>query len=332
MMERRRAHGARQTTIFASEAAVREPSYIRLYHQGQLEGRVQQAIKLLKECRLCPRQCKVDRIHDEKGICRTGRKAIIASFHAHHGEESPLVGRFGSGAIFFSYCNLLCSFCQNYEISHLGEGSEIKAEDLAGMMLELQRRGCHNINLVTPTHVVPQILEALLVAVDKGLSIPLVYNTSGYDRVPTLQLLRGIVDIYMPDFKFWDRKWAKRYCSAPDYREVAVQALKEMHFQVGDLVLDSNGIAERGLLVRHLVMPHGVSGTKEIMEFLAKEISPHTYVNVMDQYRPCGTAYEDDYIHRRISGKEYSEALQWARDAGLNRLDQRQDLRLLFRI
>jgi putative pyruvate formate lyase activating enzyme len=274
----------------------------------------------------------VDRLHDEKGICRTGRRAIVASFHAHHGEESPLVGRFGSGAIFFSYCNLLCSFCQNFEISHLGEGAEIEAEDLAAIMLELQQRGCHNINLVTPTHVAPQILEALLVAVDKGLSIPLVYNTSGYERVETLQLLRGIVDIYMPDFKFWDEQWAKRYCSAPDYREAAAQALKEMYFQVGDLVVDSNGIAERGLLVRHLVMPHGVSGTKEVMEFLAKEISPHTYLNVMDQYRPCGTAYQDEYINRRISGKEYSEALQWARDAGLKRLDQRQELHLLFRI
>jgi len=324
--------GSWRTTIFACEAGVREPSYIRLYNQGHFERRVKQATRLLEECRLCPRQCKVDRLHDEKGICRTGRRAIVASFHAHHGEESPLVGRFGSGTIFFSYCNLLCSFCQNYEISHQGEGAEIEAKDLAAIMLELQQRGCHNINLVTPTHVVPQILEALLLAVDNGLSIPLVYNSSGYDRVPTLRLLRGIVDIYMPDCKFWDEQWAKRYCNAPDYREVAAQALKEMHTQVGDLVVDSNGIAERGLLVRHLVMPHGVSGIKEVMEFLAREISPHTYVNVMDQYRPCGTAYQDEYIHRRISGKEYSEAIQWALDAGLKRLDQRQDLRLLFRM
>jgi len=309
-----------------------EPSYIRLYNQGVLAGRVAQAIQLLKECSLCPRQCKVDRLHDEKGVCRTGRKAIVASFHAHHGEESPLVGKFGSGTIFFSYCNLLCCFCQNYEISHLGEGAEIGAKELAAIMLELQQRGCHNINLVTPTHVVPQILEALLLAVENGLSIPLVYNSSGYDRVPTLQLLRGIVDIYMPDFKFWDEQWAKRYCNAPDYRERAAGALKEMHSQVGDLVMDSHGIAERGLLVRHLVMPRGVSGTKEVMEFLAREISPRTYVNVMDQYRPCGTAYQDEFIDRGISEKEYSAALQWARDAGLERFDQRQGFRLLFRI
>ena len=309
-----------------------EPSYIRLYNQGVLAGRVAQAIQLLKECSLCPRQCKVDRLHDEKGVCRTGRKAIVASFHAHHGEESPLVGKFGSGTIFFSYCNLLCCFCQNYEISHLGEGAEIGAKELAAIMLELQQRGCHNINLVTPTHVVPQILEALLLAVENGLSIPLVYNSSGYDRVPTLQLLRGIVDIYMPDFKFWDEQWAKRYCNAPDHRERAAGALKEMHSQVGDLVMDSHGIAERGLLVRHLVMPRGVSGTKEVMEFLAREISPRTYVNVMDQYRPCGTAYQDEFIDRGISEKEYSAALQWARDAGLERFDQRQGFRLLFRI
>jgi putative pyruvate formate lyase activating enzyme len=311
---------------------MREPSYIRLYNQGHLEGRVQRAIQLLKECRLCPRQCKVDRIHDEKGFCRTGRKAIVASFNAHYGEESPLVGRFGSGTIFFSYCNLLCCFCQNYEISHQGEGAEIEAKELAAIMLELQQRGCHNVNLVTPTHVVPQILEALLLAVDNGLSIPIVYNSSGYDLASTLELLRGVVDIYMPDFKFWDGQWAKRYCNAPDYRDIAVSALKEMHSQVGDLEVDSQGIAERGLLVRHLVMPHGLSGTKEVMEFIAKEISPNTYVNVMDQYRPCGMAYQDEFIDRRIRTNEYSEALEWAQDAGLKRLDQRQDFRLLFRI
>lgn len=274
----------------------------------------------------------MDRLNDERGFCRTGRRARVASFHAHYGEESPLVGRFGSGTIFFSSCNLLCCFCQNYEISHQGEGAEIEAKDLAAIMLELQQRGCHNINVVTPTHVVPQILEALLLAVENGLSIPIVYNSGGYDRVPTLELLREIVDIYMPDFKFWDEQWAERYCNASDYREIAVSALKEMYYQVGDLVLDSHGIAERGLLVRHLVMPHGVSGTKEIMEFLAKEISPHTYVNVMDQYRPCGLAHQDEYINRRISGREHSEAIEWALGAGLKRLDQRQGFRLLFRI
>jgi putative pyruvate formate lyase activating enzyme len=297
-----------------------------------LSKRVEEALSLLGECRLCPRQCAVDRLNDEKGFCQTGRKARVASYHAHYGEEAPLVGRAGSGTIFFSFCNLLCSFCQNYEISHLGEGAEAGAEDLAAIMIELQNRGCHNINLVTPTHVVPQIMEALLIAIENGLIVPIVYNSGGYDKADTLKLLRGIVDIYMPDFKFWENSWADRYCSAPDYKDAAVSALKEMHSQVGDLNIDSSGIAERGLLVRHLVMPAGISGTKEVMEFLSKEISPYTYVNVMDQYRPCGTAYRDDNINRRISSKEYSEALERAKAAGLKRLDQRKDLRLLFRI
>ncbi len=276
---------------------------------------------MLKECRLCPRQCEVDRLNNEKGFCKTGRKAKVASYNAHFGEEAPLVGRFGSGTIFFAFCNLRCSFCQNYEISHLGEGAELEAKDLAAIMLELQRRGCHNINLVTPTHVVPQILEALLLAVENGLTVPIVYNCGGYERVETLKLLNGIIDIYMPDFKFWDQKWADRYCNAPDYRKMAVKAFKEMHTQVGDLKINNDGIAERGLLVRHLVMPNGIAGTKDIMEFLSKEISANTYVNVMDQYRPCGTAYQDEYINQRISSKDYSRALDCARNAGLTRLD-----------
>jgi putative pyruvate formate lyase activating enzyme len=271
---------------------------------------VEKATNLLKECRLCPRQCEVDRLNNEKGVCQTGRKAKVASYNAHFGEEAPLVGRFGSGTIFFSFCNLRCSFCQNYEIN----------------------KGCHNINLVTPTHVVPQILEALLLAVEHGLHIPIVYNSGGYERVETLKLLEGIIDIYMPDFKFWDKKWADRYCNAPNYREMAISAFKEMHAQVGDLKIDKNGIAERGLLVRHLVMPHGIAGTKDIMEFLSKEISDNTYVNVMDQYRPCGTADQDEYLNNRISVEEYSMALKWAHNAGLKRLDQRQGHRLLFRI
>ena len=309
-----------------------EPSYLQLYKEGQLLERVEEARSLLEECRLCPRQCAVDRLNNEKGFCKTGRKAKVASFNAHFGEEAPLVGRLGSGTIFFSSCNLRCSFCQNYEISHLREGAEIEAKDMAAIMIELASRGCHNINLVTPTHVVPQILEALLLVVQHGLTIPIVYNSSGYERVETLKLLRGIIDIYMPDFKFWDQKWADRYCNAPDYREMAVGAFQEMHAQVGDLKIDKDGIAERGLLVRHLVMPHGIAGTKEVMEFLSKEISAHTYVNVMDQYRPCGTAYQDEYIDHRISAKEYSAALEWAKNAGLKRLDQRQGLKLLFRI
>jgi putative pyruvate formate lyase activating enzyme len=308
-----------------------EPSYLQLYKEGLLQKRVEEATKLLKECCLCPRQCAVDRLEDDKGFCKTGRRAKVASYHAHFGEEAPLVGRFGSGTIFFSFCNLRCSFCQNYEISHLGEGVEMEAKDIAATMMKLASRGCHNINLVTPTHAVPQILEALLVAVENGLRIPIVYNSGGYERVETLRLLRGIIDIYMPDFKFWDKKWADRYCHASDYREMAVRALKEMHAQVGDLKIDKDDIAERGLLLRHLVMPNGVSGTEEVMEFISKEISANTYVNVMDQYRPCGTAHQDNYINQRISSKEYTVALESARNAGLKRLDQRQGFRLLFR-
>jgi len=208
----------------------------------------------------------------------------------------------------------------------------MEAKDLAAIMIALQNKGCHNINLVTPTHVVPQILEALLLAVEHGLHIPIVYNSGGYERVETLKLLEGIIDIYMPDFKFWDKKWADRYCSASDYREMAVSAFKEMYAQVGDLKIDKNGIAERGLLVRHLVMPHGIAGTKDIMEFLSKEISDNTYVNVMDQYRPCGTVYQDEYLNNRISGEEYSVALKWAHNAGLKRLDSKQGHRFLFLI
>lgn len=245
----------------------------------------------------------------------------MVSFNAHFGEEAPLVGRCGSGTIFISYCSLLCSFCQNFEISHLGEGREVDPATMAAMMLALMRRGCHNVNFVTPTHVVPQILEGLILSVEQGLNIPLVYNSGGYDRVDTLKLLDGIFDIYMPDFKFWEERWAEKFCHAPDYREHAVAAIKEMHRQVGDLVMDESGVAVRGLLVRHLVMPHGVASTEEIMKFLVNEISVNTYVNVMDQYRPCGGAAADPMINRRITGEEFTMAVNQAKQAGLKRLD-----------
>ncbi|MFB3926685.1 MAG: radical SAM protein [Syntrophales bacterium] len=277
---------------------------------------------VLKECRLCPRECRVDRTSGAAGFCRSGRAAKIASYGPHFGEESPLVGRSGSGTIFFSSCNLLCSFCQNYEISHLAEGVGTSPGNLAAMMLQLRRRGCHNINFVSPTHFVPQILEALLPAIEKGLDIPLVYNTGGYDSVETLRILDGVIDIYMPDFKFWDEKWAERFCRAPDYRNRAVAALREMHRQVGDLRFDTSGVAVRGLLVRHLVMPGGAAGTREIMDFIAKEISVDTYVNVMDQYRPCGDAGKDPLVNRRITHDEYEQAVAWAKKAGLKRLDK----------
>ena len=247
----------------------------------------------------------------------------MASAAPHFGEESSLVGTAGSGTIFFSSCNLLCSFCQNYDISHYNAGTETTAEQLASMMLDLQGCGCHNINFVTPTHVVPQILEALPAAIERGLNIPLVYNCGGYENVKTLQLLEEVFDIYMPDFKFWDNRWADVLCNAPDYREMAETALKEMFRQVGDLTVSQSGIAERGLIVRHLVMPNEVTGTENILRFLAAEISPHTYVNVMDQYRPCYRADSDPKINRRIMCSEFDQALTWAREAGLMRLDKR---------
>lgn len=308
-----------------------EPSYLKLYREGELKDRVNQAIDLLRECRLCPRECGVDRLAGEVGFCRTGRKAKVASYSPHFGEESPLVGSSGSGTIFFSSCNLLCSFCQNYDISHLAEGVEVEPEHLAEMMVRLAGRGCHNINFVTPTHVVPQILEGLLPAVERGLDVPLVYNTGGYDNVETLKILDGIFDIYMPDFKFWDPKWSKKYCKAPDYREKAVEAIREMHRQVGDLEMNEDGIAVKGLLVRHLVMPGGVANTEEVMKFLADEISVDTYVNVMDQYRPCYRAREDEIINRGITEREFQMATDLARKAGLKRLDTRvRFVRLFF--
>jgi len=294
---------------------------MKLYTEGKLRERVDQAVGLLKRCALCPRECHVNRLAEETGFCRTGRKARVASIHAHYGEEAPLVGTGGSGTIFFSSCNLLCSFCQNFDISHLMEGQDVEPEDLASMMLFLQRKGCHNINFVTPSHVVPQILEGLVSAVDKGLHLPLVYNTGGYDAVETLKLLDGIFDIYMPDFKFWDAKWSEMFCQSPDYRKKVSAAILEMHHQVGDLEIDETGIAMKGLIVRHLVMPADVANTREVMRFLAEKVSKDTYVNVMDQYRPCGKAISDPIINRRITGKEFSDAIRQTKETGLHRLD-----------
>jgi putative pyruvate formate lyase activating enzyme len=306
------------------------PSYLKLYREGGLEKRVAKALDLMAPCRLCPRNCGVNRLEGEKGFCRSGRKARVASYSPHFGEEAPLVGKSGSGTIFLSSCSLLCTFCQNYEISHLNEGEEIEPGQMAAMMIRLAEVGCHNINFVTPTHFVPQILEGALRAVEQGLRVPLVYNSSGYDRKEALELLDGIFDIYMPDFKFWEGVWSERYCKAADYRTVAAEAIKEMHRQVGDLVLDEKGVARRGLLVRHLVMPNGVAGTREIMKFLAKDISIQTYVNVMDQYRPCGAAHKDDLINRRLTPREYRDAVEAAQKAGLSRLDSRDRVRLFF--
>lgn len=307
-----------------------EPSYLRPYREGELAHRVEKALCLMEACRLCPRSCGVDRLNGQTGYCGTGRRARVASYNAHFGEEAPLVGRHGSGTIFFSSCNLLCSFCQNFEISHLNEGIEASPSQVAAVMMELMERGCHNINLVTPTHVAPQMLEALEIAIGHGLTIPIVYNSGGYESVEALRLLDGIVDIYMPDFKFWEKSWADRFCQAPDYPDVARAAIREMHRQVGDLVLDREGVAVRGLLIRHLVMPDGAAGTADIMNFLAEEISIDTYVNVMDQYRPCGQADKDPAINRSLTSQEYREAVAATKKAGLHRLDSRERPRILF--
>jgi putative pyruvate formate lyase activating enzyme len=309
-----------------------EPSYLDLYRSGILEKRAKEARKLLENCRLCPRECGVNRLEGETGYCRTGKLARIASFNSHFGEESPLVGKKGSGTIFISSCNLLCAFCQNYEISHLNEGIETEAEDIAVMMMQLEGRGCHNINFVTPTHVVPQLLEALIIAVKMGLRIPLVYNSGGYDKKETLEILDGVFDIYMPDFKFWEGEYSNRYCMAPDYSEVAKTALLEMHRQVGDLKINDMGVAEKGLLIRHLVMPNNVAGTGEIMKFIAKEISRDSYVNIMDQYRPWGNAGKYQEINRRLNKDEYVFAMDIAKNEGLTRLDQRDRIRWIVEL
>lgn len=301
----------------------RAPGYLRLYENGILQERISAARGILKSCSLCPRRCGVDRSAGEKGFCRTGETAFVSSHGPHFGEEEPLVGSGGSGTIFFTHCNLGCCFCQNYEISHLGGGRETPSEKLAAMMVALQEMGCRNINFVSPSHVAAQILFALPSAVRAGLRLPLVYNSGGYDSAETLKLLEGIFDIYMPDLKFIDGAAAERFCGAADYPEQAMAAIREMHRQVGDLEIDADGVARRGLLVRHLVMPEGLAGTQGAMRFLVREISPRTYVNVMAQYRPCGEARKYPPLRRRISPAEYEEAVRQARQEGISRLSGR---------
>ncbi|MCX7844815.1 MAG: radical SAM protein [Candidatus Bipolaricaulota bacterium] len=298
-------------------AAVKYPAYLNL-SASELERRIQALYDLASPCRLCPRACGARRDRGEKGFCRTGLRPWVASFGPHFGEERELVGRFGSGTIFFSGCNLGCVFCQNFTISQLGEGEEISVEDLARLMLRLERLGCHNVNLVTPTHQAPMILEALALARDQGLEIPLVWNCGGYESVEALRLLEGVVDIYMPDFKYGDDGVAARLSSAPDYFARACAALKEMHRQVGDLVV-RNGLAVRGLLVRHLVLPNDLAGTERVLRFLREEISPDTYVNLMAQYYPTHRAWEFPEISRRITSEEYKKALVLAQSMGLRR-------------
>ncbi|UCG05638.1 MAG: radical SAM protein [Desulfobacterales bacterium] len=299
-----------------------EPAYIKTFEEGLLGDKIATVHDILSACELCPRRCGVDRLSGETGVCNTGKNAMVSSYNPHFGEEAPLVGSRGSGTIFFTYCNLMCLFCQNYDISHEGYGQEVSAEQIAAMMLALQEQGCHNINFVTPSHVVPHILSAVEIAVQNGLNVPLVYNTGGYDRVETLKVLEGVFDIYMPDFKFWDPEIAQSACEAPDYPEIAREALLEMHRQVGDLIIDDRGIAQRGVLIRHLVLPNGLAGTREVMQFIAAKISPNSYVNVMSQYRPCGRAAEVNGLSSYLPPGDYRQALELARQAGITRLDQ----------
>ena len=299
------------------------PRYLETYARGELSGRVERGLEMLRCCRVCPRNCDVDRLQNERAVCLTGRYARVASHFPHFGEEDCLRGSRGSGTIFFAYCNLKCVFCQNWDISQRAAGKEVRPDELATMMLELQALGCHNINFVTPEHVVPQVVEALPIAIEGGLRLPIVYNTSGYDSLESLRLLDGLVDIYMPDFKFWSAHQAERYSKAADYVDTVKEGLKEMQRQVGDLTLDERGLARRGLLVRHLVMPGGVAGTREIMRFLAREISENVYVNVMDQYRPAFKTDRYPEIHRRTMGEEHQLALEIAREEGIRRIDAR---------
>ena len=300
------------------------PAYLELFESGELAERARRAVESLADCALCARECHADRLDasNRKSYCRTGRRAVVSSCFAHHGEESCLRGSSGSGTIFFTHCNLRCVFCQNFDVSWEGQGREVTADGLAGMMLGLERAGCHNVNFVTPSHVVPQILEALSIAVDEGLRLPIVYNTGCYDRLETLQLLDGVVDVYMPDFKFWAPEVSQELAHAEDYRRIACRAIREMHRQVGDLVIDDEGLARRGLLVRHLVMPNGLAGTRGVMRFLAREISQETYVNVMPQYRPHGHAHEHERINRTLWVDEFEEALAIAREEGIRRFNR----------
>ena len=295
------------------------PVYLKLSKE-ELEERIEKAFQILESCNLCPRNCKVNRLKGEKGFCKTTDKPIISSWGPHMGEEPPLVGSKGSGTIFFTNCNLHCIFCQNYTISHLGEGIEITFNKLASIMIYLQMSGCHNINFVTPTHQVPMILKALKIAIEADLRLPLIYNCGGYESVETLKLLDGIIDIYMPDFKYANAEVAKKYSKAEDYPKIAKAAIIEMHRQVGDLYINPLGIAERGLLVRHLVLPDSLAGTEEVVKFIVEEISDNTYVNIMDQYYPCYKAFDYPPLDRRITTEEFFEALNIAKKAGLKRI------------
>jgi len=298
------------------------PAYEKLENEGKLAQRIEQAYAILEDCQLCPRRCGVNRKKGEKGFCRGPYRPVIFSAQPHFGEEVSLVGKNGSGTIFFSNCNLRCIFCQNWPISHEGKGKELTDEDLANMMIHLQKIGCHNINLVTPTHVMPNILNATRIALKKGLRLPLVYNTSGYERLEILKILDGVVDIYMPDMKYMDADQAEKYSSgASNYPEVTKRAIIEMNRQVGELKVNKRGIATRGLIIRHLVMPNRVAGTEKLLRWVAKTLPKSTYVNIMAQYHVDYKAFDYPKIARGITVQEFLEAMEWAENFGLTNLD-----------
>ncbi len=297
-----------------------EPRYIELHRKGLLKERVEVLKQILNDCTLCPRNCHVNRNAGKKGKCRVGSEIIISGVHPHFGEEPCLVGKHGSGTIFFASCNMNCIYCQNFEISRFKQGEIVDVSTLADSMLYLQKIGCHNINLVTPTHYVPQIVEAIEIAVKKGLRVPIVYNCGGYESVETLKLLDGIVDIYMPDIKYSDNSMGLKYSGVPDYWDVVRPAVKEMWRQVGDLEI-VDGLAVRGLLIRHLVLPNNIAGSAKVFEFIANEISKNTYVNIMAQYRPYFNAFLKPELSRRITMQEYKEAVKTAYQFGLTRIE-----------
>ena len=302
-----------------------EPAYMKLFRTGELYRRSREGLRHLRNCKVCPRDCEVDRLNNEWALCKTGRYAWVSSYFPHFGEEDCLRGWNGSGTIFFSMCNLKCVFCQNFEISQKRDGVEAPPEVLAQMMLELQERGCHNINFVTPEHVAPLILEALPLAVQMGLRLPLVYNTGAYDSLESIQLMKDVVDIYMPDFKYWDAQLSAKYLKAKKYSEAAKAVIREMQKQVGHLVFDEKGLAKRGVLVRHLAMPDNAEDSRKIMRYLAQEVSPHTYIHVMDQYRPAWKVTENRYreINRRTCPEEHRQTIRIAQEEGLYRFDKR---------
>lgn len=299
-----------------------EPAYLDLHRTGELKARAEKLWQVMERCELCPRKCQVNRLKGTRGFCQASARLEISSYHPHLGEERPLVGRGGSGTIFFTNCGLRCVFCINWEISQGGQGSPRSVEALAAMVLDLQRMGCHNINVVTPTHYSAHILKALDLAAGRGLRLPVVYNTCGWERLEILALLDGVVDIYLPDFKYADGRMAEKYSSASgSYPEITKAALLEMQRQVGTARPGRDGLIRRGLMIRHLVMPNRIGGTKEVVEWIAQNLPKDTWLNLMSQYTPTYKAFDYPEISRRITRTEYAEAVRWAREAGLTNLD-----------